>query len=221
MEPKKVQAFKYPEIASILRGMLKFKKELLELDPWLPFPQNTCCYSFGADGRPLPIGALFILWEKWPECTKPCSACGGASFGFGWGGFFSMGGVVGYCSVCGSAFSKPIGGLSQTCAQFGPLLRDTPYFVKQSMWGGTYEGPRPPLVNALRQLGATDLPGDEWTQASEPCRVSYTIDLSKNESDWNGPFNWEAAFHRMLWVIGVGLVMAALRHVGPFLAQLK
>ncbi len=221
MKTNKVQAFKYPEIASILRGMLKFKEELLALDPWLPFPQNTCCYSFGAEGRPMPIGALFILWEKWPESTRPCADCGGASFGFGWGGFFSMGGMVGYCSVCGSAFSQPIGGLSQTCAQFGPFLRDTPYFVKRSMFGGTYEGPRPPLVNALRRLGATDLPGDEWVQDSEPCRVSYTIDLSKNESDWNGPFNWEAAFIRIFWVMAIGLALAALRNAGPFLAQLK
>lgn len=220
METSEVRALKYPEIACIIRNAMKFKRELLELDPWLPFPQNTCCYSFGAEGRPLPIGALFILWEKWPESTRPCSACGGASFGFGWGGFFSLGGVVGYCSVCGSAFSKPIGGLSETCSKFAPILKDTPYFVKKSMWGGTYEGSRAPLINALRQLGASDLPGDEWVGGKEPCAVSYTIDLGKNESEENVPFNGEGMFSKILWFIGIGLVLAALRHGGSFLSHL-
>ena len=221
MRANEKPAFKYPEIASVIRGVQKFKKELLQLDPWLPFPQNTCCYSFGSEGRPLPLGALFILWEKWPESTQPCSACGGASFGFGWGGFFSMGGVIGYCCVCGNAFSKPTGGLWETCSKFEPFLKDTPFFVHQSLWGGTCEGPRAPLVSALRKLGGTDLPGDDWGRGSDPCAVSYAVHLDKNESDCSVPFNWAGAFTRMLWIVGVGLVLAALRHAGPLLSHLR
>jgi len=216
----KIPASKDLEMASVIRNTVKFKGGLLRLDPWLPFPQNSCSYSFGNEGRPLPIGALFILWDKWPKFTGPCPACGGTAFGYGFGGLFSIGGVNGRCSVCGSLFGGSVGGLSQIGNLIRPMLAETPYFLKGSMFGGVYSGPRAPLVNALRQLGASDLPGDEWVLGSEPSSVSFTVDLGKNESDEKEQFDGGTLFHRILWVVGVGLILAALRHGGSFLSHL-
>jgi len=209
------------EMASVIRNVLKFKQELLDLDPWLPFPQNSCCYSFGEGGRPLPLGALFILWEKWPEFTGSCSVCGGAAFGYGFGGLFSIGGVNGRCSVCGSLFGGSIGGLSQIGNIIRPMLKKTPYYLKGSMFGGSYPGSRDPLVNALRQLGAADLPGDEWTGDNEPSSVSFTVDLGKMEVAGKASFNGEGIFFRILWVVGIGLILAALRHASSLVSQLR
>ena len=58
-----------PERASLVRNVLAFRDPL---DPWLPFPQNDCCFGFGEDSLPLPLGTLFILWEHWPAITGPC-----------------------------------------------------------------------------------------------------------------------------------------------------
>lgn len=52
------------ERASIIRALLGLGKLSGKLDLWLPFPQNLCCFSFGKDARPIPVGALLILWER-------------------------------------------------------------------------------------------------------------------------------------------------------------
>ncbi len=228
METNKVQALKYPEIASIIRNLMKFKKELLELDPWLPFPQRSCSYSFGEEGRPMPIGALFILWEKWPEFTGQCLDCGGDAFGYKVGGYYDISGVMGCCSVCGIGFNgrnpeKDMMALLAQIRQIEPILEKTPYFVKGMKFGGSrgghFGGPGAPLVAALRQLGATDLPGDEWVHEMDswfyPREIPserFSIDLS-----W---FNEEVRY-RIFIAICIGLVRAALLNAGAFLSHLK
>lgn len=39
-----------PELAAIIRSTLTCRKELIQLDPWIPFPQNSCCFEFGPPG---------------------------------------------------------------------------------------------------------------------------------------------------------------------------
>ena len=53
------------ELAQVIRAANRHRGELLKLDPWIPFPQNGCCFRFGDEKTPLPIGALFRLWDHW------------------------------------------------------------------------------------------------------------------------------------------------------------
>ena len=160
MNPWQIREKKVPALTWVLRGLLKFKEELLKLDPCLPFPQNACCYSFGERNQPLPVGALFILWEKWPACTGSCPACGGSVFGYAFGGLLNIGGVCACCVACERKLYRPIGGLRTVTEQIYPILRQTPYFIKTGFFGGVFEGPRAPLIQALRRLGAVDLPNE-------------------------------------------------------------
>jgi len=68
MDPWEAKEPWAPQRASLVRNVLAFRDQL---DPWLPFPQNDCCFGFGEDSLPLPLGALFILWERWPAITGP------------------------------------------------------------------------------------------------------------------------------------------------------
>lgn len=56
------------------------------LDPWLPFPQINCTFSFGPEGLPLPLGALYYLWQRWPAARGPCPKCGGEGYSYSFGG---------------------------------------------------------------------------------------------------------------------------------------
>ena len=150
---------KLERLAAVIRNVVKLKDELLNLNPWLSFPQSRCCYSFGERNQPLPVGALFILWEEWPACTGSCPACGGSSvFGYAFGGLLNIGGVSACCVACERKLYRHIGGLGTVTEQIYPILRQTPYFIKTGLFGGAFEGPRAPLIQALRQLGAADLP---------------------------------------------------------------
>ena len=57
---------KLPETAQVLRRLIERRVAGLELDPWLPLPQRGCCFSFGPQKQPVPIGALFLLWSDRP-----------------------------------------------------------------------------------------------------------------------------------------------------------
>ena len=168
-----------PELAAIIRSTLTFRKELLQLDPWIPFPQNSCCFDFGPHRRPLPIGALFILWDEWPTCTGTCEHCQGLAVGCGFGGLFHIGGVSGCCSVCGAGWSRHMDGLPAIGFAVAPYLKPTPYFVSQWWFGGTVGGPRAPLFNALTRLGATDLPDPHWVKGSDTPAVRLTVDAAE------------------------------------------
>jgi hypothetical protein len=61
------------------------------LDPWLAFPQTMCCYSFGEKRVPLPIGALRILWKKYPDFKTTCPECGALCYGVAFGGLLVEG----------------------------------------------------------------------------------------------------------------------------------
>ena len=52
-----------PELTLVLRQLHQRVHAGAPPDPWLAFPQSECCYGFGEDKRPVPIGALFYLWS--------------------------------------------------------------------------------------------------------------------------------------------------------------
>jgi len=63
-----------PERAAILRSPLNLREKIFLLDPWLPIPQNSCCYAFGEEGpassgrrTSLPVGPLVRVHRSLPR----------------------------------------------------------------------------------------------------------------------------------------------------------
>ena len=164
---------------SIVKALLELGDDISKLDPWLPFPQNSCCYSFGKESRPLPIGALMILWEKCPEAVWECPKCGGKVYTEGFGGLLGIGGFRGYCIDCGERSTNMKGGLVKVNRIVEPYLKKTPYFVKGMVFGGTIEGRKRPLYDALKKLGVKDLPGEEWADEKEESICSFKVKDTK------------------------------------------
>ena len=163
------------EKAAIIRAILGLGELTGKLDPWLPFPQNSCCFFFGKDRLPIPVGALLFLWEKAPLFTGKCSHCGGKTYNYAFGGLLSIGDIRGCCVSCGESVSNPVGGLGKLYKIFKPILENTPYYINGMAFGGTYEGKRWPLLRALKKLGIKDLPDDDWASQSEPSAASLTV----------------------------------------------
>jgi len=83
-----------------------------------------------------------------------------------------VGGVHGCCTTCERVLHRQIGGLGTIAREIEPILRPTPYFLKTSCYGGTYKGPRGPLVMALHSLGATDLSDAMWIAGEDSPGIS-------------------------------------------------
>jgi hypothetical protein len=164
------------DLAKLITALLARREEVLSVDPWLPFPQNCCCFGFGEGQRPLPVGALVWLWDRWRAATGLCAECGGRIYATGFGGLLSIGGVVGHCSGCGRRYFRPVGGLSTVGAEAGRALERTEFTITLALFGGVVEGPRRPLWQALRALGVRDLPAEEWAGGFDPTCVSLRLD---------------------------------------------
>ena len=175
LNPLEVRDETDPELALVIRATRQYREQLLARDAWLPFPQNSCCYAFGPGKRPLPVGALFILWDHWPACTGECPRCGGEVYGYGFGGLLSIGGVVALCVDCNRRVSRPIGGLTRVGKDVSAWLEGTPYDVSAFRFGGCFAGDRRALVDALRRLGARDLPDGAWLIGSSPAGASFHL----------------------------------------------
>jgi len=160
--PMKPRKDRDVETAQLLRGILAHREALMEKDPWLPFPQHSCSFTFGKDKAPLPVGALALLWERWPAATGKCSDCGGHVLATAFGGGLSQGGVSACCSNCGRVHFRCIGGLSAVGEAPGRILKGTGFYVATGIFGGAQAGPRRPLWDALRELGVSELPEEEW-----------------------------------------------------------
>ncbi|MDP8257204.1 MAG: hypothetical protein P9M14_15775 [Candidatus Alcyoniella australis] len=125
-----------PEQAQILRACRCHQADLLQLDPWMPYPQRSCSFAFGEQARPLPIGALFLLWEQCPVFTTSCQHCGGSAWGVYFGGLLSVGGVVAYCSSCGLKHFNSLGGFSFMANLVRPYLESTLFKIARMSYGG-------------------------------------------------------------------------------------
>ena len=102
---------KRPETALVLRSLIEQRDAGVRLDPWLPFPQRGCCYSFGPHKQPVPIGALFLLWSAGSPYVQPCQACGEPAYMISFSGMLSDGGGSLLCPSCSHSCLHRIGGL--------------------------------------------------------------------------------------------------------------
>lgn len=161
-----------PIVAETIRRLLDAWALGKKLDPWLPFPQTMCCFSFGEERKPLPIGALRVLWSKYPEFKKPCLECGSDCYGVAFGGLMSTGGIYHVCIHCDTCWLQVIGSMFTIGAlvSSGPLKR-TPYKLKGAMLGGAFSSDGAELI---KQLGIEG-------QAESLGKIVFSIDLENSD----------------------------------------
>lgn len=102
-----------PVAARVLRLLLERRDAGLEIDPWLPFPQKHCCFSFGPQKGPVPVGALFLLWSAGPPYVQTCPDCKATAYMTSFGGLLSDGGGHLICPACGGMWYQFLGGLGR------------------------------------------------------------------------------------------------------------
>jgi len=102
-----------PNLMMLLRGLFRRLDDLVERDPWLPVPQSGCCFAFGPEKRPLPVGALdILLHEDWPGHDR-CPIVLGVAHALHLRGVREGGGEKSCCSaaaastISSSGISKP------------------------------------------------------------------------------------------------------------------
>jgi hypothetical protein len=152
-----------PERACLVRACLRNRDALLAIDRWLPFPQDSTCFLFGAGQRLLPVGALFALWDAHAmgqDCT-----CGGRMLPVSFGGLLSVGGVAVVCPTCGRGDAIRQGGLGRVRNRARQILAGTAYDITGACFGAAYPGPGLPLWEMLRSLGEADLPPEAWARS--------------------------------------------------------
>lgn len=165
-----------PHLMRILRGLFRHLEDLVEADPWLPVPQAGCCFAFGAEKRPLPIGALDLLLRGDWLMRDACPLCSGWLMRFTFGAFGDGGGVKACCLGCGRIYYHFIGGLAAVTKTLAWRLRDTPFAISGAYDNAALCGSRLPLWNALRDLGVRSLPDIHWTEARPELELWYVLD---------------------------------------------
>jgi hypothetical protein len=134
-----------PELARLVKEVIQHQGEL---DPWLEFPQSGCCFTFGEAKVPLPIGALYLLWETDKRWRKVCPNCNGDARGLTCGGFLSNGWFEFICIDCSAFFVENPGGLGSAWGLLG-ALKDSEFRVSGGSFGGAYGSNGAPLLRKL------------------------------------------------------------------------
>jgi hypothetical protein len=127
-----------PFVAEVLRRLLARAPD--SLDPWLPFPQNACSYRFGRPPRcpqPLPVGALWRLWDTGFPFRAPCLACDAMLHMVSMGGLLTIGGGRLVCPGCGGGFFCSIGNVSRVGALVAERLKGTEFQPIGFVFGGS------------------------------------------------------------------------------------
>ena len=129
-----------PANAKLLSKLLEFKATGRPIDLWMTFPQSACCFAFGPNKGPVPIGALFLLWSAgWPYRQK-CPECQGEAYMVAFGGFLSTGGGHLICPTCGTSWFQFLGGLGRVANEYlhkSPLI-GTEFRPSGMLFGGAY-----------------------------------------------------------------------------------
>ncbi len=164
LSPLKRQKHK-PATAEVLRRLLAAQEAGQIEDPWLPFPQRSCCFSFGPNrDSPLPIGALFLLWSAGSPFVQDCRDCGGRMYMISFGGLLVIGGGRLVCTGCGFAFYQRVGGLPR----WSLILDESPLAGTQFRPTGAHFGGAHPSDGAqLFAFLGVDLPPDVATPDDE------------------------------------------------------
>jgi hypothetical protein len=126
-----------PFVAEVLRRLLARAPD--RLDPWLPFPQNACSYRFGRAPRPeqpLPIGALWRLWDSGFPFRAPCPACDATLHMFAMGGLLTIGGGLLVCPGCSGGYFCSIGNVTTVGALVSERLQGTEFRPAGFVFGG-------------------------------------------------------------------------------------
>lgn len=156
------------DISLLINNLILNKDELLSLNPWLPFPSDATSFTFGKDNKTLPIGALYHLWGNLEAFTGICQSCATfAIYGYGFYWYLSSGGIVGCCIKCSTQHINMIDGVIIS-KDLTNLLKSTPYFL--SRWGflgSTFKASKSELIEALKELGVTNLPDEKWINKIE------------------------------------------------------
>lgn len=167
-------------LAEVLRRLATADRKAL--DPWLPFPQNGCSYAFGRPPRPLPIGALRILWDEGPPFRRPCPACRDQALMISMGGLLTIGGGRLICPACAGDFFQSIGSLSTVAEVLGNTrLAGTPFAVSRFVFGGSVGSDGAEL---LTRLGLRPVLQEEWgvvvTETGERTRRDFKASVKRS-----------------------------------------
>jgi hypothetical protein len=186
-----------PVLAGLVRAIIERREEL---DPWLEFPQTSCSHWFGPQHRPLPIGALYLLWER-DECwRKPCPECNGELRGISCAGSIDMLQYEFICLGCERLFTERQPPSFLLGCESLRALEATPFACTGGLLDGAHgsEGrdlldrlgieyePVTSLENRGESINSIEPPVAKPTpqQASENfCQVTLAADLPIGESN--------------------------------------
>ena len=169
------------DLTLIIKGCIKFRSELDNNPSHLPFPQESCCYSFkveseGIKDLPLPLNLLFQLWDTAEGWTGKCAGWEQESvYGIGCGGLLANGGVMGHCIECHQRNCFNIEGLSRTGRDLESKITGYRYRISKAGYGMCFRGPKHPLYYRLKQLGYKHLPCESWLDGIKPDDASLTV----------------------------------------------
>jgi hypothetical protein len=138
-----------PELAAVVRAVIARRAEL---DPWLEFPQNSSCFLFGERKSPIPIGALYLLWDSGPPWRKPCHRCGGDLRAYACGGLLNRMWLNAVCVDCERCFTELHDGSLGSAADWLQPLKGTEFYMSSGCFGGTYGSGGERLLKALELL---------------------------------------------------------------------
>jgi len=157
-----VSSKKFFNEARIIRKVQEHVREGKRLDGWLPFPQKECGFAFGERYRPLPVGALLLLWGAGRPFVQDCPRCGSEAFAIAFSGLLTIGGTRLVCRSCGSAFWDLVdGGLADiACYLNESPLGGTEFQPTGMMIGSSFPSDGKELLPAIG-LGIDRAPGDE------------------------------------------------------------
>jgi hypothetical protein len=92
-------------------------------------PNDGAVFTFGEQRRPLPVGALFHLWDVCAYTVGECPECSGPALADGFGRAGATGSIEGVCTRCGQRVWRTLDAWTPVGVVIAPYLERTPYWV--------------------------------------------------------------------------------------------
>jgi hypothetical protein len=115
--------------ARLVRALGAHRTAVVAHDPWLPVPNDGAVFTFGAQRRPLPVGALLHLWDVCAYTVGECPKCSGPALADGFGRAGATGSIEGVCTRCGQRLRRTLDAMTPVGVVIAPYLERTPYWV--------------------------------------------------------------------------------------------